>query len=186
MPFIVKEDLDKYYTQQELSIHDTAKILNVSVGSVYNYLVKYNIPRRKEMPEKSRKRLSEKMKGRPSSLKGIKLSDETKKKISEGKRGKYINKTQFGGHVKNRTDGYIYIYCPTHPKATKDGYVMEHILVMENHINRYLNTDEVVHHKNKNRSDNRIENLQLMKSKEHASFHMKERWQKRKEKKDAQ
>ena len=46
---------------------------------------------------------------------------------------------------------------------------------MEQHIGRYLKDDEVVHHKNKIRNDNRIENLQLMTFKEHASFHMKER-----------
>ena len=40
-----------------------------------------------------------------------------------------------------------------------------------------------LHHKNKIRNDNRIQNLQVMTLKEHASFHMKERHKKKKRKK---
>ena len=47
-------------------------------------------------------------------------------------------------------------------------------------IGRYLEQDEVVHHINKKRNDNRIENLKLMTFKEHASLHMKERWNEKK------
>lgn len=61
---------------------------------------------------------------------------------------------------------------------------MEHILVMEEHICRHLRNDEVVHHKNKIRDDNRIENLELMTFKEHARFHMKERQRLKKERND--
>ena len=58
---------------------------------------------------------------------------------------------------------------------------MEHRLIMEQHIGRYILPDEVVHHKNGVRDDNRLENLELMTFKEHAGLHMKERWEKRKE-----
>lgn len=34
------------------------------------------------------------------------------------------------GHKKLHTDGYLYIYFPDHPKSSKDGYIMEHVLVM--------------------------------------------------------
>lgn len=57
--------------------------------------------------------------------------------------------------------GYILILAPTHPNATKAGYVREHRLVMEATLGRYLTTDEVVHHRNGDTADNRPENLEL-------------------------
>lgn len=71
--------------------------------------------------------------------------------------------------------GYVLLRVPDHPLAV-NGYVMEHRLIMERHINRYLTKMEVVHHKNRIPSDNRIENLILFKnSGEHMKFHGIER-----------
>lgn len=56
--------------------------------------------------------------------------------------------------------GYIMLHCPNHPMA-QNGYVQEHRLVMEAHWGRYLLPTEMVHHKNGNKSDNRLENLEL-------------------------
>jgi len=49
--------------------------------------------------------------------------------------------------------------------ASKDGYVMEHRLVMAKYLNRLLNENETVHHIDGDRSNNKIENLQLRKGK---------------------
>ncbi len=76
-------------------------------------------------------------------------------------------------HIHN---GYIEIYAPTHPKAQSRPYVYEHILIMERHIGRYLKENEVVHHINKNKQDNRLENLHLLTVQEHCRLHSKERW----------
>ena len=54
---------------------------------------------------------------------------------------------------------YMYALVPNHPNATKNGYVLYHRIIMENHLGRLLNADEVVHHINKDKFDNRIENL---------------------------
>jgi len=67
-----------------------------------------------------------------------------------------------GGKYKNR-NGYVLAYAPDHPNCQGNTrlYVLEHRLVMEQHLGRYLHKHETVHHKNGIRHDNRIENLEL-------------------------
>jgi len=57
--------------------------------------------------------------------------------------------------------GYIVVFTPDHPLANIEGFVLEHRLVMERIIGRFLDSDEVVHHINGIVDDNRPENLQL-------------------------
>lgn len=69
-------------------------------------------------------------------------------------------------------DGYVWEWCPTHPKASR-GMYFQHRLVMECHLGRFLDKDERVHHKDCIRHHNSLDNLQLSAS--HAA-HMREHW----------
>ena len=82
------------------------------------------------------------------------------------------NKKNYKGYSYN-SNGYKIIFYPEHPNYKGD-YVPEHRLVMEEHLGRYLTSDEVVHHINRIKDDNRIENLELLKRKEHTSLHWAE------------
>lgn len=68
--------------------------------------------------------------------------------------------------------GRVLIYSPNHPFRTKQGYVYEHRLVMEEHLGRYLTPKEIVHHIDFNKKNNRLDNLYLFSSdKEHRKYH---------------
>ena len=71
-----------------------------------------------------------------------------------------------GGRHSDK-NGYILVHRPGHPMARslgsshKPAYVLEHRLVMAEYLGRMLEPYEVVHHKNADVTDNRIENLEL-------------------------
>ncbi len=84
-----------------------------------------------------------------------------------------INNPRWNGGVHKKNNGYIEIYCPSHPYADKRGYVYEHRLVMEKHIGRYLLPEEIIHHKDLNKTNNNISNLQIVSASEHTLIHAK-------------
>lgn len=67
-----------------------------------------------------------------------------------------------GGRYKS-SDGYILVKLQPndffYSMADHDGYVLEHRLIVAQHLGRCLLPWEVVHHKNAIRNDNRLENL---------------------------
>lgn len=74
-----------------------------------------------------------------------------------------------GGRTISKQHGYVWARAEGHPRAKpRSPYVLEHILVMEQTIGRYLLPFERVHHRNGRRDDNRPENLELWKTKDPA------------------
>lgn len=185
--FPTKEELSKYYALG-YSMKEIGEYLGYSAGKIHKYFHIYHIkPRQWGMKnEFARKKALQSKKRKTSSLRGKKISKEHIEKLKnkivseETKKKMSIAHTKKGiGHKKKRKDGYIAIYFPDHPKSNKEKYIMEHDLIMECYIGRWLKEEEIVHHINHKRDDNRIENLKLMTKKEHARLHMLER--KRKE-----
>ena len=74
----------------------------------------------------------------------------------------------YRGGKSHDTNGYITLTSKIHGRNHQ---AREHRVMMEEHIGRKLTPNEVVHHKNENKSDNRIENLQVMTRAEHTSYH---------------
>lgn len=69
-----------------------------------------------------------------------------------------------GGWIQN---GYHFI-------SSSGEDISFHRNIMEKHLGRKLNSDEVVHHINGDKLDNRLENLQVMSRAEHTKIHREE------------
>ena len=89
---------------------------------------------------------------------GVRKSHHDNPRSSGEKNGRWKGGTKI-------VRGYVWEYCPDHPtkkgKGPTNKYVLQHRLVMEKMLGRYLEPHEQVHHKNAIRNDNRPENLEL-------------------------
>lgn len=179
---VIQPDAEKMIEEYAsgLTIKRISERYGVSVGTVFNTLHQYGCRMRKpgfplgsKLSQQHIERSARARRGKPKSA-------HMRMKLSETKKC-HLNGFNGIGHLKRRSDGYIAAYVPDHPNARADGYVMLHTIVMERHLGRYLNPNEVVHHINHIRNDNRLENLLLMDKHEHYSMHMRERNAKRRD-----
>lgn len=96
---------------------------------------------------------------------GKKRSEQSKKNMREAQR-----KTHNGGIRFNQGRGYKQLivddYHPRKKNRKGGNYIFEHILVVEKNIGRFLEKHEIVHHIDKNKQNNNIENLHLFSGKD--------------------
>jgi len=86
---------------------------------------------------------------------------------------------KLNGHWKggkhHRKDGYELVRIGIISKSSKGArYKLKHRIIMEKHLGRPLLRNEIVHHKNGDKSDNRIKNLEIMNQSKHAKKHFKQ------------
>ena len=65
------------------------------------------------------------------------------------------------GTIKKNSHGYLIIKVSPDQVTSSRNWMPHHRYIMEKHLNRKLFSFENVHHKNGNREDNRISNLEL-------------------------
>ena len=97
-------------------------------------------------------------------------------------RGKHNNHVSSSDHYRwnkkkiESQHGYIKIRVGVeHPLADPNGYVYEHLIVWCSMGNKPPSKNEILHHRNGHKNDNRIDNLQLLSRAEHNRLHMPQR-----------
>jgi len=131
---INKKLLNQLYWDKKYPLKTIGKILNLNSTTVFYWMKKLGIPRRK----------------------GNQMQKGLFGELSQAWKSGRLNK-----------NGYIIVYRPNHPFASKSGYILEHRLVIEKHIKRYLTKKEIIHHINGIRTDNRIKNLVITNKNKH-------------------
>jgi hypothetical protein len=77
------------------------------------------------------------------------------------------NHPRYNGYRTYEVRGYVRVYKPDHPRARKNGYIGEHVLVWEDTHHAILPEGWHIHHLNGIKNDNRPENLVAMSDNTH-------------------
>lgn len=85
---------------------------------------------------------------------------------------KGVNHSQWKGGRVVISSGYVGVWRPDHPRCNQQGYVREHIVVMEEQLGRPLTDEEIVHHIDFDKKNNDPKNLfNCEDNKEHSVVH---------------
>lgn len=148
VPRASRETLVRLYVEQELSLSKVGLKFGVSTQAMLNWMRDYGIPTRT---------LSESWHCKTDEEKHLE-----KMWISGSHhRGDSRWNWQPSGTKHVYGDGYVRIKASGHPRGD---WPLEHIIVMEQYLGRYLEPGEEIHHINGDKADNQIENLELFAS----------------------
>jgi len=174
MSKLSQDELEELYVVQQLSLKKVAVQTGVSAQTILNWMQTYCIPRRtlseswhvKTDEEKHLEKMwegSRKCRGsrRWNWRGGIKGKRQRRGPDRRRLRRGFLCWNWRSPGARRNDKGYVKVKVADHPKGP---WVYEHVLVMEQHIDRYLKPGEEIHHKNGVRADNRIENLELFAS----------------------
>lgn len=164
-----KDMLEKDYKELR-SAEKVAKKYSVSKKCILNRMKAFSIQRsRRTVPVDKVRELADK--GLCAQEIGVALGFSKSAISKVGLRCGILITDKFHKGFILTHNGYILLRTPEHPFADGKGYVREHRLVMEDHIGRFLRPDEIVHHTEGVKTDNRIEKLEIDSLPEHTKKH---------------
>jgi len=146
----LKDKLGTSYLKEKLSIEKTAEKLGISRSTVESLLKEFR----------------------------IKTRNWKEAYLVKIERGDYVNpmkgkhNLRKEGRIKHH--GYILIFKPDHPRASKDGYVREHLLIWEEFHKKAVPARFIIHHLNGVKDDNRPENLVAINPRNHSTGTLRE------------
>lgn len=82
----------------------------------------------------------------------------------------WITSTGYFVDRRTTTGKYVKVRVREHPNA-RNGYIVEHRVLVEDKLGRILEAHEAVHHIDGNRKNNNLSNLQLLTHAAHTSLH---------------
>ena len=150
----------KLYCEDKMSIAKVSKISGIPMSTVRGLLFKAGVLRTRTDAIRLAALNGELGSGRRG--KTVVFSEKTKQRISES-RQKWSQKNARG--ISLKPNGYLEI-----TKGTNKGRSV-HVVEMEKKIGRKLFANEVVHHIDGNKTNNDLNNLQLMTRSDHARLH---------------